>query len=139
MSDRRCDLGQRSCAFRLRAAERFDGPAQIGRAAAGVLPSRKFLKHAAQHVDAAEDGIDAGRCHRQSMRAKLVQKIFEIVSPRYQVIRVPKTGATLDGVKGAEDRGECFLVAGICFQTEDVFLGPLQQFLRLDQVILQNV
>ena len=51
---------------------------------------REFGKHGSQDVDAAEDGVDPGRRHRQAMRAKLVQKAFEIVSPTYEVARFQK-------------------------------------------------
>ncbi len=51
--------------------------------------------------------------HRDCMRAKLVQQIFQVVSPIDEVLRAEKPGAALNRVEGAEDGSECFLVAGI--------------------------
>jgi hypothetical protein len=53
---------------------------------------------------------------------QLVQKTFEIVRPIHQVLGFEKSSASLDGVKGPEDRSQRLVVVGFLFQAQRIFL-----------------
>ena len=124
--------------FQILAGEHLNRPAQIDRPGTGFLFPFQFLKHTAKYIDSVEDGVDPRRRHRQVMRAKLVQKVFQIVGPTHEVLGIEEACPALDVRKARKIDASVSSLWGP-IQGSGCLAGHLQQFSRFNQIIVQKL